>query len=88
MRGLNRGQVGERSRCKQEDRTKSKGGVWAGGQIGGMSEQWTGRRKVYSKQEDRTKSEGEAWTGGQVEERSEKRTVRRGTCQLIETGVQ
>ncbi len=28
-------------------------------------------------------------TGGQVEERSEKRTVRgRGTCQLIETGVQ
>jgi hypothetical protein len=53
-----------------------------------MSEQWTGRRKVYSKQEDRTKSEGEAWTGGQVEERSEKRTVRRGTCQLIETGVQ
>jgi hypothetical protein len=63
--------------------------AWTGGQEGQSFEQRTSRGKVYSKQEDRTKRKGEAWTGGQVKERSERRTVRRrGTCQLIETGVQ
>ncbi len=53
--GWTGGQIGERSEqrtsrgevySKQEDRTKSKGGVWSGGQIGERSEQWTGRGEV------------------------------------------